>query len=370
MQPGKPAPTGLIPFWWDMLVAVRRTGYWLVFGAAAACLAVTGCRAAAAGPATWINRVDVIAAPALLVAAGWAARRVFGPPGGSRLARGVRAGGYAAVFVLLLAKAPAERSEYVAWRGSSWLAGLWTGEILFLVAMAAYVAGVAAVTARRPPARRAALAIGTAAGTAFGVIMLALPPVGNPLHVTGPALAVLHDVSRAVAIPLVLGGAIAAGLMTARRTPDRRSGLPVSDVRARQGVAAGLCAGAVAALLVSLAGLSAAALLAHRAGPFPLPLPDARHVPASVAAFEVSLSASAAGYLIPLVVFPVLGAGLGAWGAMAAGHPAAGNGGGGGGGSDRPVPPSPAPGDLSEEPEEEYVLQLAGVGSGAGSTSG
>jgi hypothetical protein len=343
---------------------VRRTGYWLAFGIAAAVLAVTGWPGTSPGPATWISRVDVMAAPALLAAAGWAARRAFGPPGGSRLARGVRAGGYLAVFALLLVKARAERSEYVAWRGGSWLAGLWTGEIVFLVAMAAYVAGLTAVTARRPPARPAALAVGTAAGTASGLVVLALPAMGNPLHIPGAALVVLHGVGWGVAIPLVLGGGVAAGLITARRTTDPGNVLPLSEVRARQGVAAGVCAGAVAALLVSLGGLIAAALAPHGAGPFPLPLPDARHVPVGVVEFEVSLSASAGGYLLPLAFFPVLGAGLGAWGGMAAGQPARGGGGGGGGGPGGPVPPSPPPDLLSEEPEEEYVLQAAGAGAG------
>jgi hypothetical protein len=348
---------------------VRRTGYWLAFGAAAAALAVTGWPGRSPGPATWITRVDVIAAPALVVAAGWVARRVCGPLGGGRLARGVRAGGYLCVFALLLVKAQVERFEYVAWRGSGWLTGLWTGEILFLVAVAAYVAGLTAVTARRAPASPAALAVGTAAGVASGLVMLALPPAGNPLHAPAADLTVLHGLGRGVAIPLVLGGAIAAGLVTARRASDRGSVLPLSAVRARQGVAAGLCAGAVAALLISLAGLGAALLLAHRAGPFPLPLPYAQHVPRSVVAFEVSLEASAAGYLLPLVFFPVLGAGLGAWGGMVGGQPAPGNGGGGGGGPDEPAPPPPPPGGRSEEPEDQHELQLAGVGSGAGSAT-
>jgi hypothetical protein len=338
---------------------VRRTGYWLALGAAAACLAMIGWPGARADPATWINRVDVIAAPPLLAGAGWAACRVFGPPGGGRLARCVRAGGYLAVFALLLVKPRAERSQYAAWHGGVWLAGLWTGEILFLAAMAAYVAGLTAVTARRSPVRPGALAVGAAAGVACGLVLLTAPPMGNPLHVPATWLAVLHGVGRGVAIPLVLAGAIAAGLTAARRTSDRGRARPLSDLRARQGVAAGVCAGAAAALLVSLVGLSATALLAHGAGPFPLAVPIARHVPASVAILEVSLTASAVGCLLPLVVFPVLGAGLGAWGGMAAGQPARGHG-GGGGRPDGPAPLSSPPGGQSLDEDREPELALSG----------
>jgi hypothetical protein len=87
-------------------------------------------------------------------------------------------------------------------------------------------------------------------------------------------------------------------------------------------------------------------------------VPIARHVPASVAILEVSLSASAVGCLLPLVVFPVLGAGLAAWGGMAAGQPARGHG-GGGGGPDGPAP-SPPPGGQSLDEDREPELALSG----------
>ena len=53
---------------------------------------------AAASPATLINRVDVVAVVVMLAGLPWLARRVFGPAGGSWLARIVRVGSYAAVF--------------------------------------------------------------------------------------------------------------------------------------------------------------------------------------------------------------------------------------------------------------------------------
>jgi hypothetical protein len=341
-------------------------GCWLALGMAAAGLASAGWPGTPAGPATLINRVEVIAAPVLLTSARWAAGRVFGPAGRNWLARIVRAGGYAAVFTLVLVKAEVERSEYAALRGGPWLAGLWVGEIIFLAVMAAYVAGITAVTARRTPASPAALATGALAGAGAGLVMTVLPPMGNPLHLTGAWLTVVHGLARGVAVPLVLGGGVAAGLMAARRTSLGGSRLPLSEVRARQGVAAGVCAGVAAALVVSVTGVSTAALLPYRPKSLPPALADLRHIPASVQAFEVSLGRSAAGYLIVLVFLPLVGAGLGAWGGLcAAGRAARPPGGGGGGGwSPRPGPtPPPAGGRVRSEDRQpailaEYLLQL------------
>lgn len=344
-----------------------RVGCWLALGIAAAGLACAGWPGVSASPATLVNRVEVIAAPVLLTSAGRAARRVFGPAGGSRLARMVRAGGYAAVLILFLVKAGVERFEYAGLRGGAWLAGLWVGEIIFVVVIAAYVAGLTAVTASRPPAGPAALALGTAAGAVAGLVLVMLPPLGNPLHVPNAWLAVVHGVARGVALPLAMAGGVIAGLAAARRTPRRGSRLLLAESRARQGLAAGACAGAAAALVVSVAGVSAAALLPHRARPAPPAVANLHHLPLGVQDFEVSLSRSAAGYLLVLVFFPVLGAGLGAWGGLGvAGRPApppgdggAGGGGGGSGGSPEPGP-QPMPTGRRDQREDGRPFSLAG----------
>jgi hypothetical protein len=304
----------------------------------------------------------------LVAAAWWGARRVFGLAGPSRLARRVRAVGYLVVCALVLVKALVERFAYSAWHGAPWLAGLWAGEVAFLAALALYVAGLTRVTARRPVVSPA-LAVGIVAGAAAALILLALPPWGDPLHV--PDAWLLNDLGRGVAIPLVLVGGIVAGRIAARRATGRGSRLPLADVRARQGLAAGLCAGAVAALILAVAGDGAAALLPHVATHFPPPaLPNARQLPPSVVEFETSLTESAGGYLLPLVFFPVLGAGLGAWGGLPlAGHPASGDNGGGGGGPDGPVEPPPPPGGRSLDEELDEVLHAAALDAGAASVS-
>ena len=337
----------------------RRIVSSLVFLAATAGLVWADWPGAPANPATVINRVDVVAVVVMLAGLPWLARRMFGPAGDSWLARIVRAGGHAAVFALVLVKAEVERSEYAGLSGRAALAGIWAGEIIFLVVIAAYVAGLLAVTARRPPFSRVALAIGTGAGVAAGLLMYALPPVGRWPHITIGWLAGMYGVARVLALPLALGTVIAAGLVAARRARRRRQRLPLADVRARQGMAAGLCAGAVAALLLCLLSTGTVALLPHMVKPllwvFPKPRPPVwtlagGHLPhpsmynPALAQFEMSVADTAAGYLLALICFPLFGAGLGTWGGLvAAGYSGRrpGGGGGGGGGAPEPGPPPP-----------------------------
>jgi hypothetical protein len=281
----------------------------------------------------------------------------------------VRAGGYAVVIAVVLVKAAAERSGSAGLDGVSRLAGAWAGEIVFLLVLAAYVAGILAATARRPPVRPAALVIGTGAGLAAGVTLYALPPVGGLLHVTGGWPRLAYGAARVLAMLAVIAVGVAAGMKAARRASGRGSKLSLADVRARQGVATGLCAGAAAALVVCVLGIGTAlfvpdaldrlrwALSGPHLAPAGVYVPDALdrvrwsvsgpHLPPTgVYAFGIGLTDTAAGHLLVLVVFPVLGAGLGAWGGLcAAGRPGQlPDEGGGGGGHEPPAPPAPAPG--------------------------
>jgi hypothetical protein len=312
----------------------------------------------------------------------WVIRRLFGPVAASRRAWAARVSGYAAVVALIAVKSGVARFEHAPAAQRHLLAGIWTGEIVFLVVLAAYVAGLLAVTARRPPAAPAALAIGVRAGVAVALVLYALPPVGHPLYLANVWLAWSYDVARVLALLLALGATIAAGIVAARRTPVRGSQL--AHARARHGVAAGLCAGIVAALLVPLFGLSTVALLPQEAnrltwtlpyrytGPnIPASLWQYRHAlatqyrdatPSTVYEFDVGVTDSAAGYLVVLVLFPVLGAGLGAWGGLyGAGQPRPRpGGGGGGGGSEGPAPVPPPPDEDARQDDEHLPAILRG----------
>lgn len=330
---------------------LRRIGYGLALASAGTALIVVGWPAAGHGPATVINRADAIAILLILALLPWAARRRFGPAG-SGWRQLARAAGYAVLLGLVLIKSYVERFEYAALPGRSWLVGLWAGEFVFLAVTAVYLTGLLAVTASRPPAGPAALAAGVVTGGAAGLVAFALPPVGNPLHVTKGWLALLHGLGWGIGVPVLLGAGVAAGMAAARRAAGRDGRLSRPDSRTRQAVMAGLCAGAAAALLLSVAGISAAALLPHQAMNFHLSLSamrQNRNIPAGVLEFELSVRASAAGYLLVLVFFPFLGAGLGAWGGMFAVDQGGDEGGGGGGGGGGPQP-DPPPGGRQLDP--------------------
>jgi hypothetical protein len=214
--------------------------------------------------------------------------------------------------------------------------------------------------------------------------MYVLPPVGRWPHITMGWLAAVYGVARVLALPLVLGTGIAAGLVAARRASRRRQQLPLADARARQGMAAGLCAGAAAALVFCVLSTGTAALLPHMVKPllwvFTKPRPPVwslrgGHLPhpsmynAAWYQFEMSVADTAAGYLLALVFFPLFGAGLGAWGGLfAAGHPGRrpGGGGGGGGGTPEPGPPPPGGGRRAGDDRQpallrDYLHELPGL---------
>jgi hypothetical protein len=365
----------------------RRIVFSLAFLATSAGLVWACWPGTPANPATLINRVDAVAAVVILAGLPWLARRVVGPAGDSRLARMVRVGGYATVFTLVLAKAAVERSEYATYSGRAWLAGAWAGEVVFLVMVAAYVAGLLAVTARRPPFSPVALATGAAAGVVAGLLMYALPPLGQPPHIAVGWLADVYRLARMLALPLALGVAVAAGLAAARRVAGRRLQLPLADARARQGLAAGLCAGAVAALLVSILRTGTVALLPDMVKPLLWVFTDShspnwifglRHTPRpgmynpALAQFEMSVADTSAGYLLALICFPLFGAGLGAWGGLIAAGPSRrpGRGGGGGGPEPGPEPPLPDGGRRHDDDRHPAILrgylhELPPIGTGS-----
>jgi hypothetical protein len=366
----------------------RSIRYWVAFAAAVAGQAWAGWPAAPSTVSTVTNRVDVVVVPLLLAGLPGLARRVFGPAGASRPARILRAGGYATVFVLVAAKAEVARSAGPRVPGGPALAGVVTGEIVFLAVVTVYIGWVLAVTARRSPAGPAALATGTAAGAAAGVLMFLLPPRGGLLHLHASWQADLYRAGQMLAILLALATGIAAGVLTARRTGRRDRGgsggrqLPLAEARARQGLAAGLCAGMTAALVASVLHTGSVALLPHQVQPlhWMFNAADQRQRPVTIKSvtdnlnqleppfranglvdFEMSLADTAAGYLLVLIFFPLFGAGLGAWGALyTAGRPGQqpGNGGGGGGGGEpEPAAPPPDGGRRADEDHRPAILR-------------
>jgi len=331
----------------------RIIAYWLASAIAAAGLAWIAWQGASHDPATLISRVDVIATAAMLAGLPFAVRRRFGPMARGWKPRLLRVAGYAVVIALMVVKPHVEQHELAGMQGLR-LAGVWAGEVVLLIVLSAYVAALLAVTAQRPPARPATLAIGTGAGVILGVAAYASRPLADHLRFASGWQTALFDLGRVIAVPVVAGVAVAAAVRAARKISRRENQLSRTDVRARQGCAAGLCAGAAAALVASVLGISTSALMPNVASSLRWTLPNGHLPPGSASIFEVYFTWAAAGYLLVLISFPLLGAGLGAWGGLFVAdnprrRPGEDGGGGGGRGPDAPVDPPP-PGGL-ELPE-------------------
>jgi hypothetical protein len=325
----------------------RKIGYWLALSVAAVCVVRAAWPGAPGNPATLISRVSAPAIACLIAVLHWPVRRRYGPIGTSWTARVVRITGFALVAALILVKATVERHEFAQLGGRPGLTGVWAGEIIFLLVIGAYVTGLLAITARRPPASRAATVIGTGTGVLLGLAVYVLRPMDNPVHITNAMLGTMFEITKVMAVPAVFTAAIAAVVMAARRTSrrERDGGLSLSNVRARQGVAAGLCVGITCALMVSVLGIATIAIAPHAASSIQWTIPGGDLPPSSLYRFEVYASHAVAGYLLILIIFPFLGAGIGAWGGLfAAGNRGLRPGGGGGGGTKPPRPKTPPPG--------------------------
>jgi hypothetical protein len=331
-------------------VSADRLGYPLVLAAAAG-TAWSAWSGPAGDSAVAVNRVDVITIAVLLAGLPWVIRLVRGPVANTRLARAVRGGGYAAVLALVLVKAAVERVAYAPPNNARGVAVAWLGEGAFLIVMAGYAAVILVSTARRSPGSPGSVVIGIGAGGAIGVVAYTLGPLGFPLRFAGSWPSLGYDAAMAAGILLAACAPVAAGLIAARRArpagsrtgreagrsgsaTGRASGRSGSRVgqgagrggsRVGQGAIAGLCTGATAALVVAVLSTATIALLPHDAGLREWAIGHVGQWTPGTPILGVRLgyvagaSAFAAGYLLVLVLGPLLGCGLGAWAASATG---------------------------------------------------
>ncbi len=242
----------------------RMIGRCLLFAVAAA----LATRANWPGPpgrfATAIARMDVVTTVLLLAGLPLLARRFLGPAINSRLARFLRAGGYAAILALMVAKAsvlrgvPAETGPALQFD--------WFAQIVFLVVMAGYVAAILAMTAPRSRVAPATLAAGTGAGIALGVVMYAVAPLGLTNDATEPWLpGAAIDPVVVLAWILLLGGPVVAGAVAVLRYRGPGSPQQVTGVRIWQGGAAGFLATGIGGLMVTVLGTGTVALMPRAA---------------------------------------------------------------------------------------------------------
>ena len=339
---------------------VRRAGRSLVFAAAAAWVTWAAWPGPAGNIATAVARVDVVTVLLVLAGLPLLARRLFGPPAAGPAARVLRAGAYAAVLVLTVAKASVEQvvnappvvARQAATGGVQPVAFIWFAETIFLLIVAGYVAAILVMTARRPRVAPATLAIGTGAGIVLGVVMCAVVPLGLAKDATEPWLAgSAIDPVVALAWILLLGGPLAAGGMTGWRYRGPGSPGQVDKARVWQGFVAGFLATGVGALIVTAVGTGTVALMPKSGGLLRW-LYSGQHLSAAVAHNrELWASMNAQGYFLILLFFPIIGLILGAAGSSWAfvrgsGEPGSPPGGGGPPGLE-PAPDPPGGGQAS-----------------------
>jgi membrane-associated phospholipid phosphatase len=299
----------------------RGAGYRLAFAAGAAGTAWSAWSGPPGDSALVINRVDVITISVILAGLPLAVRAVRGPMARAPQARMIRTAGYAAILVLVLAKAAVERVANAPPNNLEAAARAWTGEIAFLTVMVGYTAVILACTASRSLRVPASVVI----GAAVGVLVYALGPLGCPIRFTGWWPVHLYDAAMVLGALLALCAPVAAGLAAIRRV----DGSMPAGARVRQAAVAGLCTGTAAALVVGALSTATIALLPYdtalrswaerHIGQWTPIVGQVTPIVGVRLGYVAGASAFAAGYLIVLLLSPVAGCVLGAWAGRAAG---------------------------------------------------
>jgi len=322
----------------------------LLFAAAATMAAWAAWPGSRGGFPTVVARMDVVTIVLVLAGLPWVARGFLGPAGPSRLARFLRVAGYAAVLALIVAKASVLRVGNGPTGPALQFA--WFTEIVFLVVMGAYVAALLAVTAQRPRLAPATLAIGTGAGIGLGAVMYAVAPLGLSKNATEPWLAgSAVDPVVALAWILLLGGPAMAGFAAARRYRGTGSQKELADASVWHGGAAGLLAAGAGGLIVTVLGTGTVALMPRAAWLRHWLYPGHPLLAAAAHRHELAAAGSVGGYGLILLAFPVIGCGLGVFGAVCtlaeSGSGQSGPPRGGGGAPDPGLTPDPLDGGVS-----------------------
>jgi hypothetical protein len=192
----------------------------------------------------------------------------------------------------------------------------WAGEIALLLMTIAYAGVILFLTSRRSQVTRSALAIGMTTGLLFGVVMYTVAPLGLSRGATNPWLpGSTADPLVALAWILLVGGPATAAVLAAWRSRGPGGAKLPRNVRAGQGIAAGVLANGIAALFVSALGTGTIALMLRST--WLLHWLNHGHQLTAIAAYryETNASSNAAVYLFMLIWFPVIGLIMSALGA-------------------------------------------------------
>ena len=297
----------------EVLMRVIRV---LAFGAGAAGMVWVGWPGSSSDSAVPVNRMYVVGTVVLLAVLPVVIRRYFGPVRGGWAPRAARVGGYAMVLALIAAKTVKDRLGSKLGAYFAVVPGIWFMEIVLLLLIAAYVAGLLILTSqRRVQLTRWILPIGIGFGAVTAGVLYALAPFGVNVDPNGPSLKWWG--LAALALPLATG--FLAARLSARDTRPAALG-PV-----QQGSLAASCATATAALLLAVLTSVTIALFPHHV-PLQSPAPNglcptcASHsavIPPGLRyGYRVEISVGQAGMapLAALMIAPFLGAWLGVLG--------------------------------------------------------
>jgi hypothetical protein len=304
----------------------------LAFAAGAVGPVRIGWPGASSNSATPLNRVYVTGTVVLLALLPWLVRRYFGPVRGGWGPRAARAGGYVMVLALIAAKAVKDRDGSKLGAYFVIAPGEWVLEIALLLVIVGSLAGLLILTSQRIRLTRPGLPVGIGAGAVTAGVLYALAPLGAGFILFFPLdpeswLGSLWGLAS-LALPLTVG--LLAGRLSAR---DTRPGT-LSPVW--QGCLAASCATATAALLLAVLTAVTIALFPHRV-PLQNPSPpsgggcetcdpDNTVIPPGLRhEYWVEISVGQAGFTAyaALLIAPLFGAGLGAFGGrLASGSPA------------------------------------------------
>ena len=225
----------------------------LAFAGGAAGVAWVGWPGSSSDSAVPLNRMYVVVTVVLLTVLPVVIRRYFGPVRGGWAPRAARVGGYAMVLALIAAKTVKDRDGSKLGAYFAVVPGIWVMEILLLLIIAAYVAGLLILTSQRVRLTRWILPIGIGFGAATAGVLYALAPFGVKVDPNGPSLKWWG--LAALALPLVTG--FLAARLSARDTR------PAALGPAGQGCLAASCATAAAALLLAVLTSVTIALFPH-----------------------------------------------------------------------------------------------------------
>ena len=349
-------------------VVMGRAVRVLAFAAAAAGMVWVGWPGASSNSATPLNRMYVVLTVVLLAGLPWVVRRYFGPVRGGWAPRVARVGGYALVLALIAAKAVKDRDGSKLGAYFVIVPGLWAMEIVLLLVIAGYVAGLLILTSQRIRLTRPGLPVGLGFGAVTAAVLYALAPLGVNVDPNGPSLKWWGV--AALALPA------ATGFLVARLAA--RDARPAALDPVQQGCTAAACAMATAALLVAVLTSVTIALFPHQVPLQGTPAaggggtgyiagggcetcdPNNTVIPPGLRhEYWVEISVGQAGQtpLAALLLAPFLGAGLGA---LAGGLARRSTGTSGrDAGPPSPPAPSPPPGRLrASDADREQVIDL------------